>query len=86
MATFRTLPITEDLGSEQIKQLIISYNALLESLGTFMDSLEAATADATVQACATAFLAEVETNTASVLKIGREPGVPSRPRRAVSGA
>jgi len=84
MATFRTLPVVEDLGSEETKQLIISYNALLESLGTFMDSVE--TAAGASAAAATAFLAEVETDNAAVLKIGREPGVPSRPRRAVSGA
>lgn len=84
MADIRTKPVIEDTGSEQLKKLTNSYNALLESLGTFMDSLEAATADATVKACATAFLAEVEVNTATVVAIGRQPGVPERPSRAVT--
>ncbi len=82
MADFRTLPVVEDLGSEQVKQLIISYNALLEELGTFMDAVVIA-AGASAPA-ATAFVAAVEVNTATVLKQGREPGVPSRPKRAVS--
>jgi hypothetical protein len=84
MADFRTLPVLEDSGSEQVKRLNDSYNALLDSLGTFMDSLAAATADATVIACATAFLAEVETDAALVVRVGREPGVPVRPARAVT--
>jgi len=84
MAAIRTLPVLEDVGSEQVKQLIISHNALLDALGTFMDSLEVATADATVLACATAFLATAEVDTTAILKIGREPGITSRPKRAVT--
>ena len=82
MADFRTLPIIEDLGSEEVRQLRLSYNALLESLGTYMDAVE--TAAGASAAAATAFLAEVEVDTASVLAIGGLPGVPSRPRRAVT--
>jgi hypothetical protein len=83
MADIRTLPVIEDSGSEELKRLRLSYNALLTALGTFMDSLEAATADATVLACATAFLATVESDTTDVLAIGAEPGVPTAPKRSV---
>jgi hypothetical protein len=82
MADLRTLPMIEDVGSEQLKALTDSYNALLDSLGTYMDAVEtAAGASATA---ATAFLAEVETNDALVLKIGRLPGIQARPRREVT--
>ena len=84
MADVRTLPVVEDVGSEELRQLRLSYNALLDQLGTFMDAIEAATADASVNAAATAFLAAAETDTTSILKVGGEPGVPSRPRRAVT--
>lgn len=84
MADFRTLPVVGDLGSEETKQLIISYNALLEELGTFMDAVVIA-AGASAPA-ATAFVAAVETNAATILKIGSEPAIPSRPKRPVSGA
>jgi hypothetical protein len=84
MAEVRTAPVIEDTGSEEVKRLRKSYNALLDALGTFMDSLEAATADATVQACATAFLASVETDAADIVKIGGEPNVVDAPKRAVS--
>jgi hypothetical protein len=84
MASPRTLPLIEDVGSEELKQLRISYNSLIDQLGIFMDSLEAATADATVLACATAFLAAIETDAATIVKIGAEPGVVSAPKRPVS--
>jgi hypothetical protein len=84
MAEIRTQPVIEDLGSEQVKKLTDSYNALLEQLGIFMDSLEAATADATVTACATAFLAAVEDDAATIVGVGRQPGVPERPSRPVT--
>lgn len=84
MADIRTQPVIEDSGSEQLKKLTLSYNALLTALGTFMDSLEVATADATVLACATAFLATVESDTTDVVAVGRQPGVPERPSRPVT--
>jgi hypothetical protein len=82
MADIRTVPIIEDTGSEQLKRLTDSYNALLESLGTYMDTVEAAAGASA--AAATAFLAEVETDTATVVAIGRLPGVQARPARAVT--
>lgn len=85
MANLRTLPIVEDLGSEQIKQLIVSYNALLDFVGNIVDDLEGAANIGAVNVAMTARLLELETNTATVLKIGRQPGVPSRPRQAVTG-
>lgn len=82
MADIRTVTVVEDTGSEELKRLRKSYNSLLDALGTFMDSLEAATADATVQACATAFLAAVETDAAEIIKVGGDPGVPNNQSRA----
>jgi hypothetical protein len=84
MADLRTLQVVQDSGSEELKRLRKSYNSLLDALGTFMDSLEAATADATVIACATAFLATVESDTTGVLKITGDPETPNRPARAVT--
>lgn len=83
MADLRTQPMVEDTGSEELRRLRKSYNALLDNLGIFMDSLEAATADATVQACATAFLAAVEVDTAEVVKVGGND-IPNRPQRPVT--
>jgi len=86
MATIRTLPVVEDVGSEQVKQLIISYNAMVELVGNILDDLEGAANIAAVNAAATVRLAEIEVDTATVVAIGREPGVPSRPKRDVTGA
>ena len=83
MADLRTVNVIEDTGSEELKRLRKSYNALLDNLGIFMDSLEAATADATVLACATAFKAAVESDSAEVVKVGGKPGVPNAPQRPV---
>ncbi len=86
MAAVRTLPLVEDTGSEQLKQLTISYNALLDLVGNIMDDLEGAANIGAVNAAMTIRLAEIEADTATVLKVGREPGVPSRPKRDVTGA
>lgn len=82
MANIRTQPVIEDTGSEQVKKLTDSYNALLEALGTFMDTVE--TAAGASAAAATAFLATVESDTTAVTAIGRQPGVPERPSRPVT--
>ena len=82
MADIRTLAVVEDTGSEEVKRLRKSYNALLDSLGTFMDSVE--TAAGASAAAATAFLAEVEVNTALVVKVTGDPGVGNNPSRGVT--
>lgn len=82
MASIRTLPVIEDVGSEQVKKLTDSYNALVELVGNILDDLEGAADVAAINAAATARLAEIEVENATVVAIGREPGVPERPRRA----
>lgn len=84
MADIRSLKIVEDTGSEELKRLRKSYNALLDQLGIFMDALEAATADATVNATATAFLAAVETDSATIVKVEGTPGVGNNPAPSVT--
>ena len=86
MANMRTLPMIEDTGSEQVKQLTDAHNALVDLVGNILDDLEGAADDAARIAAATAQLALVEVDTSPVVKIGRQPGVPSRPKRAVTGA
>lgn len=84
MATWRTQPVIEDLGSEEVKKLVRSYNGLLDAVGDLVDALESAAAVGDINTAATAFLAAVESNTATAVKIGREPGVPERPSRPVT--
>ena len=79
MADFRTVDVIEDTGSEELRRLRKSYNALLVELGTFMDSVE--TAAGASAAAATAFLAAVEIDSAPVVIVGAEPEVPNRPQR-----
>ena len=84
MADIRTLTVPADTGSEQLKRLTDSYNALLELLGVFMDDMVAATADATVIAAAQAVLDAVEVDAAEVVAIGRSQDIHVRPARAVT--
>lgn len=82
MADIRTVTVPEDTGSEELKRLRKSYNALLDMFGNLLDALEAAADVAAVNTAATAALAELETNTAVVIKIGADPGVINNPSRA----
>lgn len=84
MANMRTLPIIEDTGSEQVKQLTDAHNALVDLVGDLMDDLEGAADDAARIAAMTARLALVEVDTSPVVKIGRQPGIAVRPARAVT--
>jgi hypothetical protein len=78
MADVRTQPVVEDTGSEELRQLRKSYNGLLDVVGTLLDALETAADVGAVNAAAVAALASIESDTATVKKIGGEPGVPSR--------
>jgi hypothetical protein len=84
MANVRTLPMIEDTGSEQVKQLTDAHNALVDLVGNFLDEMEGAADDAARIAACTALLATVETDTSPVVRIGRLPGVPTRPARSVT--
>ena len=84
MAEIRTQPVVQDTGSEELKKLRLSYNALVELVGNILDDLEGAANIAAVNAAATVRLAEIETDTADVVAIGGLPGVPERPSRPVT--
>jgi hypothetical protein len=81
MADIRTLNVIEDSGSEELKRLRKSYNALLDNLGTFLDAAEAATIVADINTAATTFLAAIEVDTAEVMKVGGQPGLSNAPAR-----
>jgi hypothetical protein len=83
MASLRTLTIPADLGSEEVVRLRKSYNALLDVLGTLLDSLETATLVTDVNAAATAALASLETDATGVIKIDTPPSIPVRPAMPV---
>lgn len=82
MADIRTQPVIEDLGSQEVAQLRTSYNALLEALGDYMDTVE--TAAGASAAAATAFLAVVEVDTTAVKAVGSTTNIPLNPDRAVT--
>ncbi len=84
MANTRTLPVIEDVGSEELRQLRLAHNALVDLVGNLLDDLEGAGSVGAINTAATTRLAEVEIDTATVLKIGGEPGIVSRPRRGVT--
>ena len=81
MADLRTVNVIEDTGSEELRRLRKSYNALLAALGRYMDAEE--TAAGASAAAATAFLAEVEVDSAEVVVVGGEPGIQNRPQRPI---
>jgi hypothetical protein len=84
MAEMRTRHVLEDTGSEQLKSLTDAHNALVDLVGDFLDAMETAADDAARIAACTVLLATVETDAATVVKIGRQPGVPVRPRGPVT--
>lgn len=84
MADIRTQPVIQDLGSEELKKLRLSYNALVTLVGHILDDLEGAASVAAINAAATVRLAELETDTADVVAVGGEPGVPERHSRPVT--
>lgn len=84
MADIRTQPVESDLGSEELRKLRLSYNALLEGLGTFLDEVEAATAVADVATAATNFLALLEIDATNIPAIGGLPNIPERRSRPVT--
>lgn len=83
MADLRTVNVIEDTGSEELKRLRKSYNALLDVVGDLLDALETAAAVGDVNTAATNALAVLETNSTEVVKVGGEPGVPNAHQRAV---
>lgn len=83
MADVRTQPILQDVGSEELRKLRLSYNALLDAVGDLLDALESAAAIGDVNTAATAFKALIETDTADIVKVGGLPNIPERPSRSV---
>jgi hypothetical protein len=84
MAELRTQPVLQDTGSEEVKKLRLSFNALATLVGDLLDEIEGAADLGALQTATTALLAQVETDTATVVLVGGEPGVPERPSRPVT--
>jgi hypothetical protein len=82
MADVRTQPVLQDVGSEELRLLRQSYNAMLDAVGDLLDALETAAAIGDVNTAATAFKALIETNTSEIVKIGGLPNIPDAPKRA----
>ena len=83
MADLRTQPVVQDTGSEELKKLRLSYNALLDALGDYLDAVEAATQVSDIATAATNLLALLEVDATHIPKIGGEPGVIERPSRPI---
>jgi hypothetical protein len=82
MADVRTVNVIEDVGSEELARLRRSYNALLDQYGNLLDALATATTVGDVNTAATAALAELETDQATIIKVGVTTEMPHRPQRA----
>lgn len=85
MANLRTLPVIQDSGSEELRRLRLSYNALLDAVGNLLDAMEAATAVGDIATAATTMLALLETDATHIPRIGGEPNIPVGPSRPVTG-
>jgi hypothetical protein len=80
MADIQNQQVVSDIGSEEVKLLRKSYNALLTFLGTFMDAIEAGADIAAMNAAAVAYLASVEASTTVCKQIIATQETPDRPK------
>ena len=80
-----TQPVIQDVGSEELKKLRLSYNALLDAVSALMDELEVAGAIGDVNTAAVNFKALLEAAAPGIVKVGGEPGVGQRPSRPLQG-
>lgn len=76
MATIKTLPVIADLGSQEVAQLIHSYNHLLDTLGTLITGLKTAVDVPAINTLATT----AETSMQDfVYMIKEQPNIPLAP-------
>lgn len=66
MATLKTLPVVGDSGSQELAQLLSSYNQLLDILGTLITGMKTVADEAALHVLATTAETAMEAN---VLKI-----------------
>lgn len=78
MATIKTLPVIADLGSQEVAQLVHSYNHLLDVLGDLITGLTTVADEAATHALA--LLAETALQD-NVFKIQEKPDSPLNPTR-----
>ena len=78
MATIKTLPVVADLGSQEVSQLIHSYNHLLDVLGDLITGLKIVADEAATHALATIAETALQTN---VFKIQEQPDLTLNPTR-----
>ena len=76
MANLKTQTVTGDLGSQQFKQLLTSYNALLSVLSTYITGVSTAADTAAINALAVTAEAAMEAN---VYIQAEKPNVPASP-------
>jgi len=77
--TMTIQPVLGDLGSQEVQQLIVSYNALLDTLDVLITGMSTAVNTAAVNALAVTALASLEANS---FKLRSEPQVPVYRTRA----
>lgn len=80
MANLQNQPVIGDSGSEELKLLRKSYNAMLAIFGVFLDSVEVAAATANVNAAATAALLSLEATTTVAKTISAEKELTDAPK------
>jgi len=78
MANYLTQNVIADLGSEEVKQLITSYNALLDAVGDLITGMTTAADTAAINTLATTAETALVAN---VKIIAPKPVVPSAPVR-----
>lgn len=79
MANVKTLPVHGDLGSQEVERLIVSYNSLVDTLGTLITGLKTAADAPAINALAV--IAEASL-VASVVKLESTPRLPLGRRMA----
>ncbi len=80
MADIQNQKVIGDTGSEELKLLRKSYNALLVIFGTYLDAIEAAGAVGNINAAATAALLSLEATTTVAKSIGAEKELVDAPK------
>lgn len=78
MASLTTQKVQGDLGSQEVAQLLASYNALLDVVGDLVTALKGAADVAAVNTAGTAAETAIEAN---VKKIQSDPAIPLAPRQ-----
>jgi len=76
MAALKTQPVVSDLGSQEVAQLIYSYNQLLDTMGALITELKSAAVVGDIVTAATTAEIAME---AVVYKLEQNPAIPLAP-------